>query len=79
MLDLLVLLLENYNKQDQLYLLMFEPEAGELLYGLLTIKGYTIIFYEKVVKVRKILVNIVMGWNIKGCELVGQYSQISAQ
>ena len=48
---------------------MFEPEAGELLYGLLTIKGYTIIFYEKVVKVRKILVNIVMGWNIQGCEL----------
>ena len=50
-LDLIVLLLENYNKQDQLYLLMFEPETGELLYGLLTMTGYTIIFYEKVVKV----------------------------
>ena len=30
---------------------MFEPETGELLYGLLTMTGYTIIFYEKVVKV----------------------------
>ena len=30
---------------------MFEPETGELLYGLLTMTGHTIIFYEKVVKV----------------------------
>ena len=57
--DLLVLLLENYsNKQDQLYLLMFEPEVGELLYGLLTIKGYTIVFYEKIVKVRELSDNV---------------------
>jgi len=51
MLDVLIMLLESGRKQDQLYLLMFEPEMGEMLYGLLTLKGFTIIYYEKIVKV----------------------------
>ncbi|XP_060592045.1 neurobeachin-like protein 1, partial [Ruditapes philippinarum] len=54
-LDILISLLDGGRKQDQIYLLMFEPHIGEMLYGLLTIKGFTIIYYEKIVKVLYIL------------------------
>ncbi|WAR10788.1 NBEL1-like protein [Mya arenaria] len=54
-LDMLIQLLSSGRKQDQLYLLMFEPNVGEMLYGLLTLKGFTIIYYEKIVKVLYIL------------------------
>jgi hypothetical protein len=49
-LDLLLQLLEG-RKYDQLFALLFEPEQAEMLYKLLTYKGHSIIFYEKVVKV----------------------------
>ncbi|KAH3749049.1 hypothetical protein DPMN_183539 [Dreissena polymorpha] len=48
---MLINLLEVCRKQDQLYLLMFEPDIGEMLYGLLTLRGFTIVYYEKIVKV----------------------------
>ncbi|XP_053386541.1 neurobeachin-like protein 1 [Mercenaria mercenaria] len=54
-LDIVISLLDGGRKQDQTYLLMFEPHIGEMLYGLLTIKGFTIIYYEKIVKVLYIL------------------------
>ncbi|KAL4217498.1 Neurobeachin-like protein 1 [Mactra antiquata] len=54
-LDMLISLMEGGRKQDQLFLLMFEPHIGEMLYGLLTLKGFTIIYYEKIVKVLYIL------------------------
>lgn len=53
-LDLILQLLEG-RKYDQLFVLLFEPEQGDMLYKLLTYKGYSIIFYEKVVKVLWVL------------------------
>ena len=56
-LDVLISLLhaDSGRRQDQLFLLLFEPEIGEMLYGLLTVRGYTIVYYEKVVKVRLVV------------------------
>lgn len=54
-LDVIMSLLDSSRRHDQLYLLMFEPEVGEMLYGLLLVQGYTIVYYEKIVKVLYIL------------------------
>ncbi|XP_076087925.1 neurobeachin-like protein 1 isoform X3 [Mytilus galloprovincialis] len=54
-LDVLISLLENPRKQDQLFLLLFEADMGEMLYGLLVHQGYSVVFYEKIVKVLYLL------------------------
>ena len=54
-LDVLISLLENPRKHDQLFLLLFEADMGEMLYGLLVHQGYSVVFYEKIVKVMFIL------------------------
>ncbi|XP_067686159.1 neurobeachin-like protein 1 [Haliotis asinina] len=54
-LDVFLSLLESRKKHDQLYLLLFEPEMAEMLYVLLTYKNYSVIYYEKIVKVLHIL------------------------
>ena len=51
MVDVLISLLEGKSKNDQLHLLMFEAEMGELLYGLLVHPGKSVIYYEKIIKV----------------------------
>ena len=51
MVDVLISLLEGKSKNDQLHLLMFEAEMGELLYGLLVHPGKSVISYEKIIKV----------------------------
>lgn len=51
MIDVLISLLEGKYKNDQLYLLMFEAEMGELLYGLLVHPGKSVVYYEKIIKV----------------------------
>lgn len=38
-------------KRDQIFLLLFEPEMGELLYMLLTYEEYSVSLKEKVLKV----------------------------
>ncbi|XP_069107826.1 neurobeachin-like protein 1 isoform X1 [Argopecten irradians] len=50
-LDMLLSLLDLQKKQDQLYLLMFEPDMAEMLLGLLVKGGYSVMFYEKIIKV----------------------------
>lgn len=52
MIDVLISLLEGKYKNDQLYLLMFEAEMGELLYGLLVHPGKSVVYYEKIIKVQ---------------------------
>lgn len=52
MMDVLIALLEGKSKNDQLHLLMFEPEMGELMYGLLVHPGKSVVYYEKIIKVR---------------------------
>ncbi|KAK3721190.1 hypothetical protein RRG08_044202 [Elysia crispata] len=55
-LDLLVYLLENRSRRnDQIMMLMYEPDQAEMLYELLTYPSQPIIFYEKVVKILHIL------------------------
>lgn len=51
MIDVLIGLLEGKYKNDQLYLLMFEAEMGELMYGLLVHPGKSVVYYEKIIKV----------------------------
>ncbi|ESO94157.1 hypothetical protein LOTGIDRAFT_232423 [Lottia gigantea] len=51
MLDLFLSLLTSQRKYDQFFLIMFEPEMAELIYVLLTYENYSVVFYEKVVKV----------------------------
>ncbi|XP_059178496.1 neurobeachin-like protein 1 [Physella acuta] len=54
--DLLISLLESRSrKQDQLVLLLYEPDQAEMFYKLLTYQNQPIIFYEKVVKILHIL------------------------
>ncbi|XP_012936084.1 neurobeachin-like protein 1 [Aplysia californica] len=54
--DLLISLLDSRSRrQDQLILLLYEPEQAELFYQLLTYPSQPIIFYEKVVKVLYLL------------------------
>eukprot|EP00105_Crassostrea_gigas_P036363 XP_019920511.1 PREDICTED: neurobeachin-like protein 1 [Crassostrea gigas] len=55
MIDVLISLLEGKYKNDQLYLLMFEAEMGELLYGLLVHPGKSVVYYEKIIKVLYLL------------------------
>lgn len=51
-LDLLLsLLISSPGKKDQIYLLLFEPEMGELLYMLLIKPHYKAEIKEKVLKV----------------------------
>jgi len=50
-LDLVISLLELPGKRDQIYLLMYEPGMGELLYVLLTQKDYSVDLKEKILKV----------------------------
>ncbi|OWF44124.1 neurobeachin-like protein 1 isoform X3 [Mizuhopecten yessoensis] len=50
-LDMLISLLDIQKRQDQLYLLLFEPDMAELLLGLLVKGGYSVMFYEKIIKV----------------------------
>ncbi|KAK3582874.1 hypothetical protein CHS0354_012486 [Potamilus streckersoni] len=54
-LDIFLSLLESSRKQDQLYLLLFEQQMADMFYGLLALPGYTIVFYEKIIKVLCIL------------------------
>ncbi|XP_061165431.1 neurobeachin-like protein 1 isoform X2 [Saccostrea echinata] len=55
--DVLISLLESKAKNDQLHLLMFEPEMGELMYGLLVHPGKSVIYYEKIIKILYLLLN----------------------
>ncbi|XP_074640856.1 neurobeachin-like protein 1 isoform X2 [Tubulanus polymorphus] len=48
-------LLENHGNNDQLYLLLFEPDVGETLYSLLVKKSYTAVLREKVLKMISLL------------------------
>ncbi|XP_078323505.1 neurobeachin-like protein 1 isoform X4 [Crassostrea virginica] len=57
MVDVLISLLEGKSKNDQLHLLMFEAEMGELLYGLLVHPGKSVIYYEKIIKVLYLLLS----------------------
>ena len=50
-LDLLLSLLNLPGRKDQTYLLMYEPEMGELLYMLLTKHHFSMELKEKVLKV----------------------------
>ena len=50
-LDLLISLMEPAGKKDQIYLLLYEPGMGELLYVLLTMKEYSADLKEKILKV----------------------------
>lgn len=57
MIDVLISLLEGKYKNDQLYLLMFEAEMGELMYGLLVHPGKSVVYYEKIIKVLYLLLS----------------------
>lgn len=51
MLEMLLSHLETKNCRDQIYLLMYEPNAADLLYALLQDKTFSVEFKQKLLKV----------------------------